>query len=71
VKAAVQWRNKTLAEIQQAQSRKTKGSRRWKRLQRRMHQMLDKTKRQARDATHKATHAVAAAFPGATCYVGG
>jgi putative transposase len=70
VKAVIQWRNKTLANIQQAQSSKTKGSRRWKRLQRRTYQMLGKTKRQVRDATHKATHAIAAAFPGATCYVG-
>jgi putative transposase len=70
VKAVIQWRNKTLADIQQAQSSKTKGSRRWKRLQRRKYRMLDKTKRQVRDATHKATHAIAAAFSGATCYVG-
>jgi putative transposase len=70
VKAVIQWRNKTLAHIQQAQSRKTQGSRRWKRLQRRKHRMLDRTNRQVRDATHKATHAVANAFPGATCYVG-
>jgi putative transposase len=70
VKAVIQWRNKTLADIQQAQSRKTKGSLRWKRLQRRKHQVLGKTRRQVRDATHKATHAIAEAFPGATCYVG-
>ena len=70
VKAVIQWRNKTLACLQQAQSTKTKGSLRWKRLQRRKYQMLDKTKRQVRDATHKATHAIAEAFPGATCYVG-
>ena len=70
VKAVVQWRNKTLADLQQAQSCKTKGSLRWKRLQRRKYQVLDKTKRQVRDATHKATHAIAEAFPGATCYVG-
>jgi putative transposase len=70
VKAVIQWRNKTLAAIQQAQSSKTKGSWRWKRLQRRKHRVLDKTKRQVRDATHKATHAIAAAFPGATCSVG-
>lgn len=43
VKAVIQWRNKTLARIQQAQSSKTKGSRRWKRLQRRKHHLLDKT----------------------------
>jgi putative transposase len=70
VKAVIQWRNKSLASIQQAQSKQTKGSLRWKRLQRRKYQVLDKTKRQVRDATHKATHAVAEAFPGATCYVG-
>ena len=70
VKAVIQWRNKTLASVQQAQSKKSKGSRRWKRLQRRKYQMLDRTKRQVRDATHKATHAIASAFPGATCYVG-
>jgi putative transposase len=70
VKAVIQWRNKTLASIQQAQSSKTKGSRRWKRLQRHKYRMLDKTKRQVRDACHKATHAIAEAFPGATCYVG-
>jgi putative transposase len=70
VKAVIQWRNKTLASIQQAQAHKAKGSRRWKRLQRRKHHMLDRTKRQVRDATHKATRAIAQAFPGATCYVG-
>lgn len=70
VKAVIQWRNKTLADIQHAQSSKTKGSLRWKRLQRRKYQMLGKTKRQVRDATHKATHAIAEAFSGATCYVG-
>jgi putative transposase len=70
VKAVIQWRNKALASLQQAQAHKTKGSLRWKRLQRRKYHMLDKTKRQVRDACHKATHAIAAAFPGATCYVG-
>jgi putative transposase len=70
VKAVIQWRNKTLASIQQAQSSKTRYSLRWKRLQRRKYQVLGKTKRQVRDATHKATHAIAEAFPGATCYVG-
>ena len=69
VKAVIQWRNKTLASIQQAQSSKTRYSRR-KRLQRRTYQVLGTTKRQVRDATHKATHAIAEAFPGATCYVG-
>jgi putative transposase len=45
VKAVIQWRNKTLARIQQAQASKTKGSRHWKRLQRRKYQVLAKTKR--------------------------
>jgi putative transposase len=70
VKAVIQWRNKTLAHCQQRQSNQTKGSRRWKRLQRRRYQMLAKTQRQVRDATHKATRAIAREFPGATCYVG-
>jgi putative transposase len=70
LKAVIQWRNKTLADLQHAQSSKAKGSLRWKRLQQRKYQMLGKTKRLVRDATHKATHAIAVAFPGATCYVG-
>ena len=69
-KATIQYRNKQLARLQQAQSSKTKGSRRYKRLQRRKYQMLDKTKRRIRDLCHKATRQVAEAFPGATCYVG-
>jgi putative transposase len=70
VQAGLQWRNKPLAAIQQAQSSKTEGSLRWKRLQRRKHRLLDTARRQVRGATHKATHAIAGAFPGATCYVG-
>jgi len=35
VKAVIQWRNKTLASLQHAQSKKTKGSLRWKRPPRR------------------------------------
>jgi putative transposase len=70
VKAIIQWRNKTLATLQHKLSAKTRGSRRWKRLQRRKYRLLGKTKRQIRDATHKATRAIAQAFPGATCYVG-
>ena len=69
-KATVQYRNKRLADCQQAQSAKTKGSRQWKRLQRRKAKMLAKTHRRIRDLTHKATHKVVKAFPGATCYVG-
>jgi putative transposase len=69
-KATVQWRNKRLASIQKKQSKKVKGSRRWKRLQRRKARLLVKAKRRMRDITHKATRKVADAFPGATCHVG-
>jgi putative transposase len=69
-KATVQWRNKQLASLQQAQSTRTKGSRRWKRLQRRKATMLAQTHRRLRDLMHKATRKVAAAFPGAICYIG-
>jgi putative transposase len=69
-KATVQWRNKRLASLSQQQSKKGKGSRRWKRLQRRKRQMLAKADRRVRDLTHKATRLIADAFPMATCYVG-
>lgn len=69
-KAIVQGRNKQLANLQRAQSSKTKGSRRWKRLQRRKARMLAKSSRRLRDVMHKATRKVVDAFPGATCYVG-
>jgi transposase len=70
VKAVIRWHNKTLARIQQAQANKAKGSRRWKRLQRRKYNLLSRSKRQVRDAAHKATYQIAQAFPNATCYVG-
>jgi putative transposase len=69
-KATIQYRNKQLATIQQAQSARTKHSRRYKRLQRRKYRMLDKSKRRIRDLCHKATRQVAQAFPNAMCYVG-
>lgn len=69
-KATVQYRNKRLASCQQAQSTRTQGSHRWKRLQRRKAKMLAKTHRRLRDMMHKATRQVADAFPGATCYIG-
>lgn len=69
-KATVQYRNKRLASLSARQSRCLKYSRRYTRLQRRKYHLLGKTKRRIRDLTHKATHAIAAAFPGATCYVG-
>jgi putative transposase len=69
-KATVQYRNKQLARLQQAQSACTRHSRRYKRLQRRKYAMLEKTKRRIRDLCHQATRQVAQAFPNATCYVG-
>jgi putative transposase len=69
-KATIQYRNKRLASLVQRQSRYTKHSRRYRRLQRRKHRLLDKTQRRIRDLTHKATRQIADAFPGATCYVG-
>jgi putative transposase len=69
-KATIQYRNKQLASLSAQQSRCTKRSRRYRRLQRRKYRLLGKTKRRIRDLTHKATHAIAQAFPGATCYVG-
>ena len=70
VKATVQWRNKRLASFSQAQSKREKGSRRWKRLQRAKRQMLGKAHRRVRDSAHKATRQVANAFPNAKAYVG-
>jgi putative transposase len=69
-KATIQYRNKQLARLQQAQSSKARGSRRHKRLQRRKYKMLGKTARRIRDLCHHATRQVADAFPNASCYVG-
>jgi len=70
VKAMVQYRNKTLAEITQRQSFHKKGSRRWRKLQKRKRHMLARSKRKVRDCVHKATRIVADAFPGAGVIVG-
>ena len=69
-KATVQRRNKNLAAISKRQAHKTKGSRRWRRLQRRKARTLAKDRRRMNDLIHKATRQIADAFPGATCYVG-
>jgi putative transposase len=69
-KATIQWRAKNLASLAAARSTKTKGSRRWRRLQRRKHKMLTKAANRIRDITHKATHAVAKTFPNANVIVG-
>jgi putative transposase len=70
VKATVQLRNKQLAEIQAKLASKEKGSKRYRRLQRRKFRMLDKAKNKVRDLCHKATRKVADAFPDAKAYVG-
>jgi len=70
IKATVQLRNKTLAEITAKQFKKTKGSRRHKKLQRRKYRMLDRAKNKVRDLCHKATRKVADVFPNAKAYVG-
>ena len=69
-KATVQWRNKRLASLVSKQSNHQKGSRRYRRLQRRKYRLLDKAHHRIKDITHKATHKVAAAFPNAQVYVG-
>jgi putative transposase len=70
VKATVQWRNKRVASLTQAQASKRKGSRRHKRLQRRKYHVLGKADRRIQDALHKATRQVADTFPGAHAAVG-
>jgi len=70
IKSTIQWRNKRLAEISAVQSKKCKGSRRWKRLQRRKKRMIAKSKRRVNDLLHKASRKVAVAFPRAKAYVG-
>ncbi len=69
-KATVQWRNKRLASAVGKQAALVKGSRRWRRVQRRKARMLAKARRRMNDVIHKATHRVVTEFPGATCYVG-
>jgi len=69
-KATVQWRNKRLASMQARQASLVKGSRMWKRTQRRKYKMLDKAHRRVRDLIHKATRKVADRFPHAKAYVG-
>jgi hypothetical protein len=69
-KATIQWRAKKLSEFAVAQSALMKGSRRWRRIQRRKHLVLDKARNRIRDITHKATRIVADAFPNAKAVVG-
>ena len=69
-KATVQWRNKRLASLVAKQAAKTKGSRRWKRLQKRKRMLLAKADRRLKDVLHQGTRQIANAFPGAKGYVG-
>ena len=69
-KATVQWRNKKLASLVSKQAQHEKGSRRYRRLQRRKHRLLDKAHNRIRDLTHKATALVRREFPDAAVYVG-
>ncbi len=69
-KANVQYRAKHLAEIAALQAGKAKGSRRWRRLQRRKYQMLAKVGNRIKDLCHKATRIVVDAFPRARMIVG-
>jgi putative transposase len=69
-KAIVQYRNKQFASAESKLSRCKQGSRRQKKLARRKYKMLAKCGRKIKDITHKATAAVARAFPGARAYVG-
>jgi hypothetical protein len=69
-KAIVQYRNKSLAELDAAIAKYKPGSRRRKKLARRKHKMLAKCKRKIKDIAHKATAAVVRQFPNANVIVG-
>ena len=58
LRASQQYTAKRLSAIRAKQDRKHKGSRSWKRLQRRKTRFLAKQKRRARDLEHKISHAV-------------
>jgi putative transposase len=58
LRANAQYTVKRLAELHAKQDRKRKGSRRWKRLQRRKTRFLAQQKRRARDMEHKVSRAV-------------
>lgn len=70
VKSDIRYRNKQLGKIQAAQSTKKKGSRRWKKLQKRKAKTLNKSSNRIADKIHKATRKIADAFPNAKVYVG-
>lgn len=58
LRANRQYTAKRLAELQRKQAAKKRGSRSWKRLQRRKNRFLAKQRRRARDIEHKASRAV-------------
>ena len=58
LRSLAQYSNKRLAELQQKQSKKVKGSQRWRRLQRRKNRFLAQQKRRKRDIEHKVSRAV-------------
>ena len=60
LRSLAQYSNKRLAGLQQKQSKKTKGSKRWKRIQRRKSRFLAQQKRRKRDIEHKVSRAVVA-----------
>jgi len=69
-KAIVQYRNKSNAELRSRIDRCQRGSRRRKRLARARYAMADRCARKLRDTLHKATRAVANAFPNSPVVVG-
>jgi putative transposase len=58
LRANQQYTAKRMSELHAKQDRKRKGSRRWKRLQRRKTRFLAKQRRRARDLEHKSSRAV-------------
>ena len=69
-KAIVQYRNKANAELRSRIDRCQRGSKRRKRLVRARYRMSDRCARKLKDTLHKATHAVADAFPNSSVVVG-
>jgi len=69
-KAIVQYRNKANAELRSRIDRCKRGSKRRKRLVRARYRMADRCARKLRDTLHKATRAVANAFPNSPVVVG-
>jgi putative transposase len=58
LRSGVQYRNKRVAELQEKQSHHQKGSRRYRRVQRRKTHFLAKQKRRERDILHKCSRAI-------------